>query len=629
MMRSVDARGQGGRDFDLVSMGRTILDVYGEQVGCRMEEVSSFAKYVGGCPANIAIGASRLGLKVALIARVGDEQHGRFLREQLAREGVDVSHVRTDPARATGVAFLAIRDKETFPLLHYRDNCADMAISPDDYTAEFIGRARALLISGSHLTTPFARANIAAGIGRARARGTRVIFDIDYRPLFWGLAQRDAGESRFVESSKVTAASQEFLHLCDLVVGTEEEIRIAGGSVDTLEALRGIRAKTAATLVLKRGARGCVAFESAIPARIDDGLVVPGFPVDVFNVVGAGDGFMGGLLFGWLRDLPLAEACRIGNACGALVVSRHGCAPASPTAGELAWFLERDRTGGPPDLYRDRELTRLHRATTRRDRPARLQIVDCDGDLAPGAARVRTDASFKSLVAVAMLGLRESMPGLGIVLDHRDGEDALYRIGSSSGWVARPIAIPGRVPLAFEDELPAGVALRHWPLHHLVSCSIAPADGIARAIQDERLRELYLACQHYGHELVFVVASDAPGAAAAIATVESLHANALLPDWWQLPASLLATDGSAIVQRIAKSNPQCRGIVADIDGLDIDDAADAIRRLRASPLISGIAAVRALLGDCAQAWIAGNATEAATIEALCGQLARFAALGDD
>jgi len=136
--------------------------------------------------------------------------------------------------------------------------------------------------------------------------------------------------------------------------------------------------------VLKRGAQGCVAFEGAIPARIDDGLVVPGFPVDVFNVVGAGDGFMGGLLFGWLRDLPLAEACRIGNACGALVVSRHGCSPASPTADELAWFLERDRAGGPPDLYRDRELTRLHRATTRRARPARLRILDCDGDPAPG-----------------------------------------------------------------------------------------------------------------------------------------------------------------------------------------------------------------------------------------------------
>jgi 5-dehydro-2-deoxygluconokinase len=228
-------------EFDLISMGRAILDVYGEQVGCAMEEVSSFAKYVGGCPANIAIGASRLGLKVAMITRVGDDQHGRFIREQLRREGVDVSHVKTDPDRATGVAFLAIRDKETFPLLHYRDDCADMAIAPDDYSAEFIGRARALLVSGSHLTTPRAMANIGAAIEHARAKRTRVIFDIDYRPLFWGLAQRDFGESRFVASDTVTEASQRFLPFCDLVVGTERR----SGSPGTRRPDRGAQAHSA------------------------------------------------------------------------------------------------------------------------------------------------------------------------------------------------------------------------------------------------------------------------------------------------------------------------------------------------------------------------------------------------
>src|SRR5690242_18040207 len=122
-------------------MGRAIVDVYGDQAGCRLEEVTSFSRYVGGCPANIAIGTSRLGLRVGFITRVGDEQHGRFLREQLEAEGVDVSCVRTDPHRLTGVAFLGIRDRETFPLLHYRRDCADMAITPDDYTEAHIARA--------------------------------------------------------------------------------------------------------------------------------------------------------------------------------------------------------------------------------------------------------------------------------------------------------------------------------------------------------------------------------------------------------------------------------------------------------------------------------------------------------
>ena len=126
---------------------------------------------------------------------------------------------------------------------------------------------------------------------------------------------------------------------CDLVVGTEEEIHIAGGSADTLAALRRLRELTAATLVVKRGPMGCVVFEGAIPDDIEAGLKGPGFPVEVFNVLGAGDAFMAGFLRGWLEDEPLADCCAYANACGALVVSRHGCAPAMPSWTELQHFL--------------------------------------------------------------------------------------------------------------------------------------------------------------------------------------------------------------------------------------------------------------------------------------------------
>jgi 5-dehydro-2-deoxygluconokinase len=604
------------RDFDLITMGRAILDVYGEQAGCRMEEVSSFAKYVGGCPANIAIGASRLGLRVAMITRVGDEQHGRFIREQLAREGVDVSHVRTDPKRATGVAFLAIRDKETFPLLHYRDDCADMAISPGDYSADFIGRARALLVSGSHLTTPDAAENIATAIERARARGTRVIFDIDYRPLFWGLTHRDFGESRFIESSVVTAASQRFLPFCDLVVGTEEEIRITGGSNDTLSALREIRNRTAATIVLKRGPQGCVAFAGAIPATIEAALVVPGFPVDVFNVVGAGDGFMGGLLFGWLRDRSLAEACRIGNACGALVVSRHGCAPASPTAQELEWFM-RQSADRAPDLHRDRQLAHLHRATTRRFRPAALVIIDCDSPLAPGAGAHdsgRTAGEFKSLVVKALIEGRDQAPGLGIMLDHAEGEEALYRIGSSVDWISKRIDVPGCNPLMFDDGLPAGIALRHWPLHLIVKCSVPAATEVDRAVQDERLRELYLACQHYGHELLLdiggVVGPD------IAASIRALHTHEILPDWWRVPAQMVAAHGNALSDLVAETNPHCRGVIAQIDEEAPDAICGAIRTLPGLALFRGVSTGSRFLAKLSRRWLTGEATDTEVLEAL-------------
>ncbi len=127
------------RSLDVISIGRSSVDLYGEQAGGRLEDVQSFAKYVGGCPTNIAVGTARLGLRSALLTRVGDEHMGRFIREQLIREGVETSHVVTDPERLTALVILGIRDRETFPLIFYRENCADMAICEDDVD-EFLHR---------------------------------------------------------------------------------------------------------------------------------------------------------------------------------------------------------------------------------------------------------------------------------------------------------------------------------------------------------------------------------------------------------------------------------------------------------------------------------------------------------
>src|SRR5215469_4394142 len=124
--------------LDLVTIGRVSVDLYGQQTGGRLEDMASFAKYIGGCPANIAVGSARLGLKSALLSRVGDEHMGRFVREQLIRECVDVRALKTDPARLTALVILGIRDRETFPLIFFRENCADMAIDIGDVDETFI-----------------------------------------------------------------------------------------------------------------------------------------------------------------------------------------------------------------------------------------------------------------------------------------------------------------------------------------------------------------------------------------------------------------------------------------------------------------------------------------------------------
>ncbi len=324
--------------LDLITIGRSSVDLYGAQVGGLLEDMASFNKYVGGSPTNIATGTARLGLKSALITRVGDEHMGRFLLRELEREGVDTRGIVTDPERLTALVILGIRDQQHFPLIFYRENCADMALCEDDIDPAFIAEAGCVLATGTHLSHPKTEAAVLKALRLAREKGSRTALDIDYRPNLWGLSGHGDGENRFIESAAVTTKLQSTLHLFDLVVGTEEEFHIAGGSTDTLQALKAVRAVTSAALVCKRGPMGAVVFEGPIPDSLDEGQSGEGFPIDVFNVLGAGDGFMSGLLRGWLKGEDWPTSLKFANACGAFAVSRHGCTPAYPSWEELQYF---------------------------------------------------------------------------------------------------------------------------------------------------------------------------------------------------------------------------------------------------------------------------------------------------
>jgi 5-dehydro-2-deoxygluconokinase len=600
------------RIFDLISMGRTIVDVYGNQVGCGLEETSSFSKYVGGCPANIAIGTARLGLRVAHVTRVGNDHHGRFLRDQLSREGVDVSHVKTDPMHLTGVAFLGIRDQDTFPLLHYRDNCADMAISAEDYSREFIGSATALLVTGSHITTVKAAANVDAAIAYAKASGTRVIFDIDYRPLFWRLVAKDAGESRYVSSEVATSATQHVLPNADLIVGTEEEIRIAGGDMNTRKALENIRRLSAAPIVMKRGPQGCVVFDGAIPADLDKGILGPGFAVEVFNIVGAGDGFLSGFLSGWLRDASWQECCRRGNACGALVVSRHGCSPASPTDKELAWYLE--NATGETVLHNNRVLEVVHRATTRRARRLPVLVIDCE---APDIG-VQSHSRFGSIVAEIVLRKKHGRIATGIMVGADNGRDALFAVGSSTDWVVRGIEIAGHKPLSFLDGKPAGVLLRGWPQNQIVKCVVPTVADASSDLQNERLRELQYAVEMWGHELMLVLElGTAPTGLQLTDRIQEIQALGIRPDWWGIQATAEASAWASLQAVIETSNPMCRGVLM-LDGGQVEIISAYRDASGHCSLLRGIVAGKSSFSESLIDWDAGrcdDATFARNIEA--------------
>jgi 5-dehydro-2-deoxygluconokinase len=635
-------RERAARPIDVVCMGRAAVDLYGEQIGGRLEDMRSFARYLGGSPANTAVGVARLGLKPAMLTRVGDEHNGRFVRERLAAEGVDVRHVATDPKRLTALVFLGIRDRETFPLVFYREQCADMGLVADDVDPALIASSRALLLSGTHLSQPGTLDACRRAIALARDAKTRIVLDLDYRPVLWGLTSPGLGEQRYVASARVSAVLQGVVADCDLLVGTEEEIRIAGGSGDTLAALRRLRELSAATLVVKRGPMGCVVFDGAIPGDLEAGHHGPGFPVEVFNILGAGDAFMAGFLRGWLEGQPLADCCTYANACGALVVSRHGCAPAMPSWTELSHFLAHG--SAERALRKDAALEHLHRATTRlAEWPElavlafdhRVQLEELAGGGADAAARI---ARFKALLAQAAqrgaAAAREagSAAAFGAILDDRYGEETLPRLTGHGGWIARPVELPGSRPLAFEAGPELSLALRAWPTEHVAKCLVAwhPDDPAAlRDAQAERLLALQAACIGTDRELlVEVIPPRELGVAAdtVARALEQIYAAGVRPDWWKLPPPGSAPEWALIEAAVARHDPHCRGVL--LLGLDASEDALAASFAVAAPhpVCKGFAVGRSLFGDAAAAWFGGATSDEAVVAEVAARYARLAAL---
>jgi 5-dehydro-2-deoxygluconokinase len=625
------------KTLDLITIGRSSVDLYGAQVGGRLEDMGSFDKYIGGSPTNIACGTARLGLRSAVITGVGDEHMGRFIREQLQKEGVDTTGVKTDPDRLTALVLLGIRDQEQFPLIFYRENCADMGLTVDDIDPEFIRRARAVVATGTHLSHHRVEAATLKALQIARDAGMTTALDIDYRPNLWGVAGHGDGESRFVESAAVTAKLQSTLHYFDLIVGTEEEFHIAGGSTDTIEALRAVRVVSGATLVCKRGAAGAVAFEGDIPDSLDDGQTGPGFPIEVFNVLGAGDGFMSGLLKGWLDGEDWPTALKYANACGAFAVSRHGCTPAYPSWDELQFFFKRGIKR--PDLRNDAELEQVHWATNRKGDWSTLRTFAFDHRAQleeMGGYTPEKGAAFKELCLDAALKVANGQGGYGILCDNRIGRSALHRASGMGLWIGRPTELPGSRPIEFEPDLGDDLGgLSEWARENvvklLVFCHPDDDDKTAK-MQVARVKRLFTAARRNGLEFLLEVIPSKVGAVDDMTTatlIQTFYDAGVYPDWWKLEPFKSEAAWTNAVDAITRNDPRTRGIV--VLGLDApeDELAASFALAAKQPLVKGFAVGRTIFGDAARGWLQGQMSDTEAVTQLADRYTRLCRIWDD
>ena len=313
--------------LEVLTFGRSGVDIYPLQVGVGLEEVQTFGKYLGGTTANVAVAAARLGRRAAIITGVGDDPFGRYVRKALRDLGVDDRFVVTNSEYATPVTFCEIFPPDDFPLYFYRKPTApDLQVRPDDIDFDAVRGTRLMWLSVTGLSEEPSRASHFAVL-EARARQPFTVLDLDYRPMFWA------------DTSAAREQVQRALPNVTVAVGNREEAEVASGESDPERAADALLDAGVELAIVKQGPKGVLA--KTRTERVES----PPMTIRPMNGLGAGDSFGGSLCHGLLAGWPLEQVLRYANAAGAIVASRLECSTAMPTLEEIETLL----AGGDPN----------------------------------------------------------------------------------------------------------------------------------------------------------------------------------------------------------------------------------------------------------------------------------------
>ncbi|MED4917274.1 5-dehydro-2-deoxygluconokinase [Geobacillus thermodenitrificans] len=320
------------KPLDFIAVGRLCIDLNANEIHRPMEETVTFTKYVGGSPANIAIGMARLGMKTGFIGRVADDQMGRFIVQYLKNNGIDTSYVITDKSGSvTGLAFTEIKSPTDCSILMYRDNVADLKLEPNDIHEDYIRQAKCLLISGTALAKSPSREAVFLALEYARRHGVVVFFDLDYRPYTW--------QSKEETAIYYNLAAEK----CDVIIGTREEFdmmeQFAVHQHDDEKTAQKWFDYHAKIVVIKHGKDGSIAY-----TKTGETFVGTIFPANIVKTFGAGDSYAAGFIYGLMNGWPIPKAMEYGAAAASIVISSHSCSDAMPTLDQIEQFIQQHKS---------------------------------------------------------------------------------------------------------------------------------------------------------------------------------------------------------------------------------------------------------------------------------------------
>ena len=330
------------KKYELITFGRSSIDLYSQNIGSPFNDIKGFDAFVGGSPLNIAVACARLGVNASLLTAVGQDKVGEFILNFLNNEGVNTHCIPVKNSARSSAVVLGIEPPDKFPLVFYRDNAADSQVTIDDVQNACVQDYKILLINGTALNVEPSRSSTFYATEVATKNKVDVVLDLDFRADQWhdyrafGLTVR-----AILPRVKIAIGTEEEIlaaTLYDTSQVTIKDQQISAPEIkgDIDDSISQLLSSGIEILLVKRGEKG-VSIYKKDGSRED----VPGFPVEVLNVLGAGDAFAGGFLYGYLQGWDLYKACRMGNASGAQVVTKKGCANFMPTLAESNEFIEK------------------------------------------------------------------------------------------------------------------------------------------------------------------------------------------------------------------------------------------------------------------------------------------------